>query len=91
MPEEVLQFLMEKLEDSDDEQFKVSKNKWKVNYTKRRTFAGSLDEDDLQTFQEMCKIQIDILDYENDKICVRFSRCVGYSGCEILSSDGHYS
>ena len=55
LPEQVLACILKSLEDKD-KSFNVSKTKWRINYTKKRTFAGSLDEDDLQTFQEMVKI-----------------------------------
>jgi hypothetical protein len=52
----------------------VTPKKWRINYCKKKTFASSLDEEDLQSFQEMAKIQIDLFDAGDETICVQFTR-----------------
>jgi len=57
----------------------VTPKKWRINYCKKKTFASSLDEEDLQSFQEMAKIQIDLFDAGDETICVQFTRQGGAS------------
>jgi hypothetical protein len=65
--------------DERNSTYQVSPTKWRINYTKKKTFASSLDEEDLQSFEEMVKIQIDLFDAGDGKICVQFTRGAGAS------------
>ena len=77
-PEEVFKVLINELDDKNTT-YSVSPQRWRINYTKKKTFASSLDEEDLQSFEEMAKIQIDLFDAGDGKICVYFSRQGGAS------------
>lgn len=46
LPEEVFRCLINELEDKNTT-YKVSPQRWRINYTKKKTFASSLDEEEL--------------------------------------------
>lgn len=73
LPEQIFKCMITELEDKNTT-FKVKPTAWRINYTKKRTYAASLDEDSMQSFEEMAKIQIDLFDAGEGKICVQFSR-----------------
>ena len=45
-PEEVFKILIDELEDKNTT-YQVSPSRWRINYTKKKTFVSSLDEEDL--------------------------------------------
>jgi len=55
-PEDIFGCIVKELDDG----YSVTPKRWRINYCKKRTFASSLDEEDLQAFQEMAKVQIDL-------------------------------
>ena len=54
-------------------------NKWRINYTKTKMFAGSLEEEELASFEDAAKIQVDLYDATEGKVCVAFTRQAGAS------------
>lgn len=71
--EEIFRCLVGELDDKNVT-YKVKPTAWRINYCKQRIFASSLDEENLLPFEEKAKIQIDLYDAGEGKICVQFSR-----------------